>query len=124
MLFIGFFFNLLQMKLKSKVVTITIPSGENNDSQPLHIEMGKVVKCALFKQNEPSTNVNVKIEKIDGDTLHPFITYKEYEPTNGNHFDSRKDIHFDGSIDIKVIAQATKDLAEDFSFQMVFYFEQ
>ncbi|WP_272152120.1 hypothetical protein [Tenacibaculum aiptasiae] len=110
-------------QLKAKVVNIRIPAGDNNDTQPLHIELGKVVKCALFKEEAPDQPVNVKIEDIQGHELHPSVTYKEYEPTNGNHYDSRKDIHFDGNREIRVIAQAKSALRKDFVFQMMFYFE-
>ena len=114
------------MKIKSKVANINVISGSNSDSKTIYIEKGSVLKCALFLNSTlPSEIVNVKIEDANtGDELHPFTTYHEYQPTNGNHFDSRKDIHFDGNRDVKITAQAKEDLAADFNFQMVFYYDQ
>ncbi len=114
------------MKFKSKVANIKVLGGSNNDSTTVHIEKGRVLKCALFINSDvPSEIVNVKIEDANtGDELHPFITYHEYQPTNGNHLDSRKDLHFDGNREIKITAQAKDDLKADFIFQMVFYYDQ
>lgn len=114
------------MKIKSKVANIKIVSGTNKDSKIIHIEKGTVLKCALFVNGSlPSEIVNVKIEDAStGDELHPFITYHEYQPTNGNHFDSRKDMHFDGNRDVKITTQAMGDLAADFNFQMIFYYNK
>ena len=112
-------------KLKTKVVNITIKERGNYDASELKIERGKVVKCALFTETSPGEIVNVKIEDANNnEELHPFVTYKEFQPTNGNHFDSRKDLHFDGNRTIKVIAQAKNDLAKDFTFQLVVYLDQ
>ncbi|WP_299124208.1 hypothetical protein [uncultured Tenacibaculum sp.] len=112
-------------KLKIKVINITIKERGDFDSKELKIDSGKVEKCALFTENSPSEIVNIKIEDANtNEELHPFVTHKEFQPTNGNHFDSRKDIHFDGNRRIKIVAQAIKPLAKEFTGQMVFYINQ
>jgi hypothetical protein len=117
----GFFLNFKSMLLKPKVINITVPVGSTPITKSIHIEAGQVVKCALFTDGVPESQVNVKIESDGGDELHPFVTYKEYEPTNGNHFESRKDLNFQGNTDIKVTAQPLGGLGRPFSFQMIFY---
>lgn len=112
------------MKLKHKVVNLTIPSGDTTTDAPLNLEEGNVVACALFKNIDPSSNVNVKIETSNSDELHPFVSYQEYQPTNGNHFDSRKRLNFSGGRDIRVFAKSNTPLTDDFTFQMIFYIDQ
>lgn len=114
------------MNLKTKVANIKILSGSNYGSKTIHIEKGRVLKCALFLIGEaPSSVVNIKIEDAaSGDELHPFITHHEYMPTNGNHFDSRKDLNIEGNRDIKITAQSLADLREEFNCQMVIYYDQ
>ncbi|MCF2875424.1 MULTISPECIES: TRAM domain-containing protein [unclassified Tenacibaculum] len=112
-------------KLKTKVINITIKERGDFDSKELKIDSGKVVKCALFTDAAPGEIVNIKIEDANNnEELHPFVTHKEYQPTNGNHFDSRKDIHFDGNRRINVVAKAIKPLAKEFTCQMMFYIDQ
>lgn len=112
-------------KLKTKVIVLSINERGDFDSKELKIDSGKVVKCALFTENSPSEIVNIKIEDANNkEELHPFVTHKEYQPTNGNHFESRKDIHFDGNRRINVVAQAIKPLAKAFTCQMMFYIDQ
>ena len=112
------------MLLKHKVVNLTIPSGEDYKDAPIFLEEGNIVACALHTDNTPSSNVNVKIEDNKSDELHPYVTYKEYQPTNGNHFESRKPIHFSGGREIKVFAKSSTALTEDFNFQLIFYIDQ
>ncbi|AUC13682.1 hypothetical protein BTO06_04030 [Tenacibaculum sp. SZ-18] len=112
------------IKLKHTVVNLTIPSGDSVDDATLKLEEGNVVACALFKNNDPSSNVNVKIEASNSDELHPFVSYQEYQPTNGNHFDSRKRLYFSGGREIRIFAKSNTPLTDEFTFQMIFYIDQ
>ncbi|WP_272149130.1 hypothetical protein [Tenacibaculum aiptasiae] len=113
------------MGLKTKVINVTLDGSSGYGEAILKIDSGIVEKCALFALNTPEGIVNVKIEDANNnEELHPFVTYKEFQPTNGNHYDSRKDIHFDGNRTVKVVAQSAKPLREDFVFQMMFYLNQ
>ncbi|WP_299106045.1 hypothetical protein [uncultured Tenacibaculum sp.] len=110
--------------LKFNILNITVPQGQTFGSAELQIDSGYVEKCALLTNDAPSEFINVKIEDIGGDELHPSVSYKEYQPTNGNHYDSRKSIDFKGNRKIKVTAYSDKAVAKDFKFQMVFYVDQ
>ncbi|WP_407268775.1 hypothetical protein [Tenacibaculum maritimum] len=110
--------------LKYKVINFSIPVGSTPVTKSIRIEKGQVEKCSLFTDDTPNTGVNIKIEENGGDDIHPYVTYKEFQPTNGNHLDSRKDLVFDGNRDINVIAMPMGDLEAPFNFQMIFYIEQ
>ncbi|CAL2104474.1 conserved protein of unknown function [Tenacibaculum sp. 190130A14a] len=110
-------------KFKSNVVNVTIEQSQPSGSQTLKIDSGIVTKCVLLTNDVPAEFINVKIEDVHGDELHPSVSYKEYQPTNGNHFESRKDIYFEGNRDIKVTAYADGAVSKAFKFQMLFYVE-
>lgn len=112
------------MKLKHKVVNLTIPAGDDYKDVALFLDEGKVIACALHTDNSPSSNVNVKLEDSNSNELHPFVSHKEYQPTNGNHFESRKSIHFSGGREVKVFAKSSNALTEEFNFQLIFYIDQ
>ncbi|XRE42353.1 hypothetical protein ACIVBQ_000557 [Tenacibaculum discolor] len=121
----GFFQTLLIMKkIKHSVINGRIENGTNSVQVQGFIKPGKVVKLALFSDSSPSKPVNVKLEDTGGDELHPLVSHKEYEPTNGNHFESRKEIYFEGNRDVVVKAVSSENHTSDFNFQLIFYIEQ
>lgn len=110
--------------MKHKVINLTIPSGSDYISGKLNLEEGRVVACALLTDSTPNIPVNIKLEDSGNDILHPYVSYKEFQPTNGNHFDSRKKLDFDGNQDVLVFAKSNTALDTDFTFQLLFYIEK
>lgn len=111
-------------KLKHQVVNINIPEGERFDTQSVKLESGKIERMVLHVLSDPDINVDVKIEDNNSNDLHPYVTYKEYMPTNGNHISSRKEIQFDGNRTVNVLAKSNNDLTKPFKAQIIFYINQ
>ncbi len=109
--------------MEFSVINVTIPAGDNAEIGYEILEGGNVVAVALLTDDSPSEPVNVKINNANNDVIHPSVNYKEYIPTNGNHFESRKRMNFKGGSKVKVTANSVSNLTSAFTFQMLFYIE-
>ncbi len=107
-----------------KVVTVTIPKGREQERQEVKVEDGTIIACALHTDHVPSSMVKIKLEDTNLNEIHPFVSYKEFQPTNGNHFESRKHLNVDGNRDVVVFAKTSKPLQKAFSFDLLFYVEK
>ncbi len=109
--------------MKYSVIGLTIAAGASVDVQAEELEEGNVVKVALFTDDVPSDSVNIQIKGSEGE-VHPFVNYKEFTPTNGDHFESRKDFNIEAGRKITVTANADDALVAEFKCQVLFYIQE
>lgn len=107
-------------KLQKSVVDITILSGAKTGENTVQLKSGNVVSCALYVDANPSKPVNVKIEDSHGEELHPSVSHKNYEQTNGDYETSFKPLDINGNQEISIVAKSKEAQTADFSFQIVF----
>ena len=110
--------------MKIKALNIKIPTGSDYSDAEINIPEGVIARCSIFTDDKPSYPVDVRLEDVNSEELHPFVSYKEYQPTNGNHYESRKSLNVLGNRTIRVIAKSRQNVTEDFDFQMIFYVEK
>lgn len=112
------------MKYKHSVKNIIIESGTDIGTASVTLKEGEVVACALYKDVVPSAAVDIKIEDSQGDELHPLMTYKDFEPGDGNYLESRKPLSLGKHRQVEIIAKASASLTAKVSFQMIFYIKE
>lgn len=110
-------------KLLHSVANLTIATGHTETQTTLLLKRGQCLTVALYEENNPSSNVNVKLSNIQGEELHPSVTYKNYKPTNGNYNESMKSFIVHGGQEIDITATSKTALTSNFSFQMIFNIE-
>ena len=113
-------------KIVQTVVDVAIIKGEKqNESTRIRLKNGNVVSVGFYPLSTPTENVNIKLETEKGEELHPAVTYKNFETTNGGSYSERfKPIGFKGGEPIEVILTSKVALTEDFKGQLVFNIEQ
>lgn len=109
--------------MKHSVRNLVIANGASTGSVSVDLKQGNVVACAIYPSATPSSPVDIKIEDTQGDEIHPFITYKDFAPGNGNYLESRKPLSVGKHKTVEVIAKASGNLTSEVVFQVVFYIE-
>lgn len=112
------------MRKRISVLDIKVLNGENYAKGEVNLIGGNVKRVAILVDGAPSSLLNVKISDSAGGLIHPAVSYKEYQPTNGNHKESRKELEVSSEVrDLTIEATSRVALTADFEFQMVFYTE-
>jgi hypothetical protein len=109
--------------MKYTVIDLFIANGDSTSVESQELEEGKVIKVALFSETTPSEPIDIQIKGSEGE-IHPFVSHREFMPTNGNHLESRKDLEITGGRKITITARASGNLAADFKGQLLFYIEE
>lgn len=114
-------------KIVHTVVDVAIANGQKtNDLTTPRLKAGKVVSVAFYPFSEPTSNVNVIIEKASsGEEIHPSITYKNYMPNSGGGYEaSFKPLVTKGGENIEIKMTAKENLTAEFKGQFIFNIEQ
>jgi hypothetical protein len=110
--------------MKKRAANISISSETSFGNKELNLDEGQVVNLALYHQNFPNKSVNIKIEDDRGEEIIPSIPFQEFKPGNGEYLKSRMPVSFKAGRKVNIVAKATGNLSEDFSFDLVFYIDQ
>lgn len=110
--------------MRYTVLDIVIPAGQSSFTDSISLDAGKVVKVALFTKSTPAENITLGVDDQNNKAIHPPVPYQEFQPTNGNHFESRKDLIFDGDRKVKVVLNADANLAAEFKGSFMFYIQE
>lgn len=99
-----------------------VNNARENDTLRPRIRPGKVVSVGLYVfGEEPSENVNIRIETEKGEPIIEAVTYKNLLPeSGGGYVRSFKPVDFEGSQNIEIFLTSKLPLTNGFKGQLVF----